>query len=163
MRNPHGSDQSAPTPFLRPVPAFEPPIEATRPPLRLVRAGTDSPRKAPPTACPARPDPVDPAALVGAQHVLRLAVEVQDGRRSPHQLRDLVAPGLMGALVTAARTPIGTRMHTGRLQRVHVQQVNATVAEAFATVFRGPRAHAVAARLELGRHGWRCTALRLGC
>jgi len=126
VRNHHGSDQSAPTPFLRPVPAFEPPIEETRPPLRL-------------------------------------AVEVQDGRRSPHQLRDLVTPGLMGALITAARTPIGTRVHTGRLQRVHVQQVNATVAEAFATVLRGPRAHAVAARLELGRHGWQCTALRLGC
>jgi hypothetical protein len=162
LHRPFLTTKGTPLLLVRPAPELEPPAQEVRRPLRLVPKPPSVHQ--PPTSRPARPlpDPVDPAALVGAQQVLRLALEVQDGRRSPQQLRHLLPPNLVDMVITLARRSVRGSFTPGRLQRVHVQQVTPLVAEAFATVVRGPRVHAVAARLELGAPGWRCTALRLG-
>ncbi|MGZ4517577.1 MAG: Rv3235 family protein, partial [Mycobacteriaceae bacterium] len=95
--------------------------------------------------------------------VFRLTFEVLEGRRGPRQLEQLMAPDLVAKVITLSREYAGNRSRsTARLKRVHVQQVTPRAAEACATVERNDRIHAVAARMEMGRNGWRCTALRIG-
>lgn len=128
---------------------------------RLAPAIAARPPRTPPVH--PRPNPISPAALVRAQQVFRLTFEVLEGRRGPRQLEQLMAPDLVAKVITLSREYAGNRSRTtARLKRVHVQQVTPRAAEACATVERNDRIHAVAARMELGRNGWRCTALRIG-
>lgn len=109
------------------------------------------------------PDQVSPAALVRAQQVFRLTFEVLEGRRGPKQLEHVMAAELVAKVTTMARAYVTQRVRTTtRLHRVHVQQVTPRAAEACVAVEQGARVHAVAARLELEKGGWRCTALRIG-
>ena len=149
-------------PLVRRAPSLEPPTDDRRATLRLLPTGsTPRPREPRPGAVVAT-TPVDPAARVGVVRVLTLALEVQDGRRSPQQLRTLLPAPLVEGVTTRARTAVGHRRQPARLRLVHVQLVTRGVVEAFALVDRGARAHAMAARMELVGHRWRCTALWLG-
>jgi hypothetical protein len=106
------------------------------------------------------PDPMPPrAALVFADAALRRVLEVVDRRRPIAQLRPLVAPALIDAVIALTRAP-----HTAAatLRRVRVRMVDAEAAEVFGTYSRGPRLLAVAARIELHRERWRIVALQLG-
>lgn len=149
-------------PRLRRVPRCEPAHEqaATR---AMVIHGRPAGRTAVTSRVPWRPDPVSPAALVRAQQVFRLTFEVLEGRRGPRQLQEVVSPEVLAKITTLAREDVRRRGRaTARLRRVHVQQITAEAAEACVCVERGNRVHAVAARLELHRTGWRCTAFVLG-
>lgn len=151
-------------PMVRRAPRYEParnnasPWPAARPgsprPPRTVSVRNPVP--------PPRPEPVVPAALVRAQQVFRVTLEVLEGRRGPAQLPALMSPEVVARVTTYARDYTRMRAQsTARLRRVHVQQVTPGVAEACATVERNGRTQAIAARMELGKDGWRCTALRL--
>ncbi len=148
---------------LRRVPACEPPYE--RPAREATTTAPPAPARRPPRTPMARPhpNPIIPAALVRAQHVFRLTIEVLEGRRGPQQLQQLMTPELVAKITTLCREYAGRRTRTtARLSRVHVQQVTPRAAEACVTVTRNQRAHAMAARMELGKQGWQCTALRIG-
>lgn len=150
-------------PLLRRVPCYEPQPE--QPGRRASRVPAfDTPAVSVlAVPQPLRPTPVNPAALVRAQQVFRLTFEVLEGRRGPRQLQQLMAPEVLAKITTLARANVGQRARsTARLHRVHVQQVTPRIAEACVTVDRGARVHAVAARLDLDRGGWRCTALLIG-
>ena len=157
------NNPSAPAaPLLRRVPAYEPaPEHAARRVQALPATRTRFPS---PAARPLpRPNPVAPAALVRAQQVFRLAFEVLEGRRGPHQLQPLMTPDIVAKITTMARVSTGRATpRTARLHRVHVQQITPRAAEACVSVERGGRVRAVAARLELAKDGWRCTALLFG-
>ncbi len=150
-------------PLLRRVPTYEPAPEQSPWPEAVLlapartRSAAASPQHRP------QSDPISPAALVRAQQVFRLTFEVLEGRRGPQQLQQVMAPELVAKVTTLARTYAAQRARpTARLHRVHVQQVTPRAAEACVAVEQGERVHAVAARLELGKRGWRCTALRIG-
>lgn len=149
-------------PLVRRAPSLEPPTDEGRTTLRLLPTGSDPRPRAPELRAMIATTPLDPAARVGVVRVLTLALEVHDGQRSPQQLRTLLPAPLVEGVTTRARTAVGRRRHPARLRLVHVQVVNRGVVEAFALVDRGARAHAVAARMELVGHRWRCTALWLG-
>ncbi len=154
------------------APDLEPPLVLQHPPvLRLLtaprHATADDP--APPTLVTPVPLPtirpvpvVEPAARVGATRVLQLALEVEDGRRSPALLRPLLSPAALDRVIARAQACVRSRPLPGRLHPVHTQAVTDDVVEAFARVSRGPRDHAAVARLERGPAGWICTSLRLG-
>ena len=150
------------SPLLRRVPPCEPAHEhASRQVQSLPATRTSSPSPAARPLPP--PTPVAPAALVRAQQVFRLAFEVLEGRRGPHQLQPLMTPDIVAKITTMARGSAGRRTpRTARLHRVHVQQVTPRAAEACVSVERDGRVRSVAARLELAKDGWRCTALLFG-
>ncbi len=109
-----------------------------------------------------RPLPVvDPAAHVGAARALRMAIEVEEGRRNPAHLLPIMTPLVVAGVQARARRWVRGREHPARLHVVHVQAVDERVVEVFSRVSRGPRDHAVTARLERRAGGWHCTALRL--
>ena len=150
-------------PLLRGVPPYEPAPEQSPPVSAVVVAPARGRRPAAAPRPRPQPDPVSPAALVRAQQVFRLTFEVLEGRRGPQQLQQGMVPELVAMVTTLARTYVAQRARTtARLHRVHVQQVTPRAAEACVAVDRGARVHAVAARMELGKSGWRCTALRIG-
>ena len=162
---------------LLPVPVSEPPYDdelssgavphlslVTAPPspvgplahlpaLRLVE---------PPQAPVPAVDPSGPAVRPLARALVQGLLEVLGGVRPVAQLRRRATPDLyadLEDLVHAQPRPAGTRPSTGAVLSLHVQQPSATVAEVCATVRRGPRAGAVALRLELLDGAWCCTAL----
>ena len=162
---------------LRPVPVSEPPYDdelpdrtgarlalvtalpapvgplAHLPALRLVAPPVPSvPPAAPPT-----PE-VRPVARALVQGLL----EVLAGVRPVTQLRRRTSLHLyadLEELVRAQARPAGARPSTGSVLSLHVQQPSAAVAEVCATVRRGPRAGALALRLELDAGTWCCTAV----
>lgn len=154
------------------APDPEPPLVLDQPPLlRLLAAPpqhsahADPPPAPVPLVAPPTTPPgpvVEPAARVGATRVLQLALEVENGRRSPALLRPLLSPAALDRVIARAQECVRSRPHPGRLHPVHTQAVTPDVVEAFARVSRGPRDHAAVARLERGPTGWICTTLRLG-
>lgn len=122
----------------------------------------------PPAPPPAPvPQDVDPATVAAAHRrlvpMLRLALEVLDGRRSPGHLEACAAPSVRRYWRTAAglrrvRTP-------ARLRRVRVCLPAAGVAEVAAVCEVDGRVAALAARFEQSAGsplGWSWTAARLG-
>ena len=99
------------------------------------------------------------AAVVFADAALRRVLEVIDRRRPVAQLRPLVAPVLIDAVVTLARTP---HTATATLRRVRLRMVDDEAAEVFGSYTRGPRVRAIAARVERHRDRWRIVALQIG-
>jgi hypothetical protein len=167
------------------------PAAWARPPrLRLLRYEPDGPPPPqPPTAPVRRPqvvpaDPVDPADLRRCiERVVRLALEVLDGRRPLAQLAPYLTPSAVRYVraAVAQRPPV---REPARMTSLHVRRPGAGVAEVAAVYRRGPRARALAARFERGLPGagparvphastarsdprtadrpqWRCVVLRL--
>ena len=154
---------AAPSPPVEPAPAFT---------LRRARyepepGEVDSPPLPPMPPLPPVPEDVDPA-VVAATHrrlvpLLRLALEVLDGRRSPDHLEACASPSVRRYWRTAAglrrvRTP-------ARLQRLRVCLPADGVAEVAAVCRIDGRIVALAARFERQAGSpleWSWTAARLG-
>ena len=112
-----------------------------------------------------------PAAIF-AEAALRRVLEVIDRRRSPAQLRPLLAATLVDSVLAANQTTVG-RQAAAVLRRVRLQAVggcgaggDATAAEVFGTYSRGRRLHAIACRVEQLRATdgvrWQVVALHIG-
>jgi Family of unknown function (DUF6459) len=99
------------------------------------------------------------AAVVFADAALRRVLEVVDRRRPVAQLRPLVAPALIDAVVALARP---TRTAAATLRRVRLRMVDDEAGEVFGSYTRGTRVHAIAARIERHRDRWRIVALQIG-
>jgi hypothetical protein len=126
--------------------------------------GGERPASRRPPAPPVRP-PATPAEVADAQRriapVLRLALEVLDGRRPPAHLGEHAAPPVLRYW----RAACGQRRvrSPARLQRMRVCLPAPAVAEVAAVCTIDGRVRALAARFERGRHlRWSCTAVRLG-
>ena len=177
-RRPHLRDaDELPELVLLPVPVSEPPYddelpERTGPRLVLVTAlptpvgplaALPPLRLAAPSVALAPPvDPTVPAVRPGARALVQGLLEVLGGVRPVTQLRRRTSPDLyadLEELVQAQPRPGGPRPSTGAVLSLHVQHSGPTVAEVCTTVRRGPRAGALALRLELLDGAWRCTAL----
>ena len=107
------------------------------------------------------PEPqLQPGAAQFADMALRRVLEVVDRRRPPSQLKSLMSPLLVDAVVasTASR-----QLTTASLRRVGLRPA-ATLesAELFATYTRGARVRAIAGRIELRSGRWQLTALQMG-
>lgn len=134
------------------------------------------PAEQPPAPQPARdPDPgqAPPPGLRGARvevsTVLRMILEVLDGRRASAQLSSRLSPPVLrylGALAGRLDAPTGQRARSGRrppaLRSLRLSQPAAEIAEASAVWRYNGRHRALAARFEWSTDHWHCTALRLG-
>ncbi|GAB4583614.1 hypothetical protein Ntsu_14460 [Nocardia sp. IFM 10818] len=95
--------------------------------------------------------------------MVRVALEVLDGRRSVAQLRPLA----VSAVVEAVRTVVNGRLVPGLelgvavLTRVDVIMSGPAAAEVCAGYDRGARHFALAAHIVRGPSGWRLTAFRV--
>lgn len=103
----------------------------------------------------------------GAEHAMRLLLEVLDRRRPAEKLGTMFAAGVIESVRTIVRTsPPGSRLGPATLRRLHVTRATSRSAEVFGTYQRGSRVFAIAARLDYrsGRkgHGWTVTSLRVG-
>ncbi|MET4048608.1 hypothetical protein BJD99_07760 [Rhodococcus sp. 1163] len=102
----------------------------------------------------------------GAEHALRLILEILDRRRTTARLGALFTPTVVESLKTLVNSqPPGQSLGAASLRRVHVSRCAKNSAEVFGTYARGPRIFAVAARLEYrktARHsGWTVTSVRI--
>lgn len=142
------------------------------PRLRLIRYEPDPGE--PPPAGPPRPTPLvappvwepeetERAARPAAARVLRLALEVLDGRRPASQLAAHLEPRALRywrAALPASRPAVPSR-----LLRLVLCVPATGVAEVAAVCRIGGRVRALAARFEQAgadRTRWRCTVVRLG-
>ncbi|GAB2911786.1 Rv3235 family protein [Rhodococcus aerolatus] len=156
---------------VRPVPRYEPEPDGPTT-ARLARhlvavpgppgagAATDRTTTATPPAGPLHGDRADPATRDAAAALLRTVLEVLDRRRPAAHLAGVLAPALhqrVAASMVAA--------HRGRppaqLRSVRAQRSGPGAAEVSARLQRGPRSHALAARVELVGGRWVATALRI--
>lgn len=99
-----------------------------------------------------------------AEAALRAVLEAVDRRRQPGQLRALLAGRLLDA-VDALRHRVDAGAETAVLRRVRLQAVDPaeTAFEVAASYARGPRVHAIAARIgPAPGTRWRVTALHIG-
>lgn len=101
-----------------------------------------------------------------ADAALRRVLEVIDRRRPVAQLNGLLAPGLVDSVLCANRRS-AKPSDVAVLRRVRLQQAGPTAAEVFGSYSRGPRMHAIACRIEAGRHldgagRWQVVALHIG-
>jgi Family of unknown function (DUF6459) len=152
-----------------------PAITATRPRLRRVcfEPGSGGSRPAPPQAPhPVEPvEPVEPVdtgvadrermdAHAAVARILRLALEVLDGRRPPAQLEAHFGR----AALRYWRVKVEQRRprSPARLGRIHLCLPAPGTAEAAAACFVDGRVRALAARFDRTGGRWRCTAVRLG-
>lgn len=105
-----------------------------------------------------------------AEAALRQVIEVIDRRRPMAQLRPLMTPALVEHIFASAGD---TRRGSATMIRVRVRSVDpgldeqgrpgdVRAAEVFASFTRARRVHAVAARIERFRDGWRIVALQIG-
>ena len=101
------------------------------------------------------------AARRRGEIVVRIALEVLDGRRPAAHLAPYAVPGVLRYVV--AGVPGHTREDGAPTMRsLHCTPVGRAAAEVTALCRFGPRFRALAARLDLTPTGdWRCTALRV--
>lgn len=105
--------------------------------------------------------PIQPP-LEFAQHSMRTALEVVDGRRPATALRRLATPSVVAAVTTLARTSDAERrLGPAVLVRLNIAVVAPGAVEVFGGYERGPRRFALAGRLGCVRGRWRVAALRL--
>ena len=95
------------------------------------------------------------------EQVLRLAMEVVDGRRPAAQLRPVADARALEAIRTMVGRGPGRELGAAAGIRMHRPHADDLGAELFATYRRGPRYFALAARVERVSDGWRLTAFRL--
>ena len=126
------------SPLLRPLARYEPPTgsgEAEPVPFMV-----PAPRECP--SPPETPSGVNPHRLIS------VVLEVLDGRRPVTQLSGLLADRALRAV------RLRVRPHTTTLRRVHTYCPTTRAVEIAATVSRGTRVLAVAARAELHGQAW---------
>lgn len=144
------------------------PDVAQQPRLRRVTCAPGPrprPTTAPPRSRPVEPPPPSRAAREfveahrAVSRILRLALEVLDGRRPPVQLAPHLtdAPSGYWRALTARRIPRAP----ARIGRLRLCLPRFGVAEVAAACHVDGRVHALAARFERAATGWRCTELRL--
>jgi hypothetical protein len=151
--------------LVLPLPCYEP--DGPPPPLELPLQPTRLPEQ---PSVPAMRTLSEAAARAGAHVMLRLMLEVLDGRRPVGHL----AAGVTGPVRRYVVAAVGSvqRARSGRrptpaarLRSLRVSQPCDDVAEVSAVCHLRGRIRAVAARFELDDAaplGWRCTAVRLG-
>jgi Family of unknown function (DUF6459) len=130
-------------------------------PLRSLPALRLVPPLAAPVPSAPRTAPL-PAVRPVAHTLVQGLLEVLAGVRPVTQLRRRTSPPLyedLEARVLALPRATGRRPPTGAVQSLHVQQVTAGVVEVCATVRQGPRAAALALRMEHVDGAWCCTSL----
>ena len=121
----------------------------------------------PPRRRPGRCEPAPPrSAVMFAETALRQLLEVIDRRRPVAQLRPLMTPVLVERMIARAAA---TRNGSTSMLRVRTRAVDTTgrydevgAAEVFGSFHRAGRVHAIAARIERHRDGWRIVALQIG-
>jgi hypothetical protein len=158
-----------PRSFTSPIIDCEPPLVGTAgicPPPTSAALHRHTPRRlrSIPDA-PARESPPPRAAAVFADAALRRVLEVADRRRPVAQLRPLLAPTLIDAVVAMTRTTPSDGaavLRRVRLRTAGTADGEATAAEVFATYTRGHRVRAVACRIEVVGGRWLVTALQIG-
>lgn len=169
-----------PASFTSPVIDCEPPPEPIQPVTTAASAATRNRTCPPPSAADLRRGSgrpgLRPAQAIGcepppsreaaafADAALRRVLEVIDRRRPVGQLRPLVGPTLVDAIVALAQTP---RSAAATLRRVRLRPVDRDgghpqAAEVFATYTRDRRTHAIAARVENVEGRWQLVALQIG-
>jgi hypothetical protein len=156
------------SPFTSPIIDYEPPLigaaAACSPPTPAA-LHRHTPRRLRAVPVPAH-DSVPPrAAAVFADTALRRVLEVADRRRPIAQLRPLLAPTLIDAVVAMTRaTPTGGAavLRRIRLRTAGSADGEATAAEVFGTYTRGDRVRAIAGRIEIVGGRWLVTALQIG-
>ncbi|MDP9239311.1 MAG: Rv3235 family protein [Actinomycetota bacterium] len=153
---------------LRPVPAYEPPLDdEPSPRLRLV---TGDPLPFDPTATMLAVDRFDrlptprsilPDPRACAARLVVATMEVLSGRRPVQQLMPWTDEAVYAQLsrTVRARRRIGG---PGTLRSLRISEPAPGVAEVCAVVGSAQRSRAVAARLEGADGRWRCTALQIG-
>jgi hypothetical protein len=160
----------APAPsFTSPIIDYEPPLVGTVavcPPPTPAALHRHTPRRLRPVpAPPARESPPPRAAAVFADTALRRVLEVVDRRRPIVQLRPLLAPTLIDAVVAMTRTTSSDGaavLRRVRLRTAVTADGEATAAEVFASYTRGRRVRAIAGRIEVVGGRWLVTALQIG-
>lgn len=122
----------------------------------------DPPPPAPPAAVPGEAGPAPAEVHRSVVPVLRLALEVLDGRRPSRHL----APHVDAPVLRYWRAAAQQRRPRGpaRFARIRLCLPRSGVAEVAAACEIDGRVRALAARFEraAGAPGWRCTVLRLG-
>lgn len=167
---PTPGETSSTGPLVTPVAEYEPPSFGGPPPLPTLTGLSPTPpprRRATPCALPRNASSDEGqtrAAAAFADAALRRVLEVIDRRRTPAQVRPILAAGLADSLLPATRAQNTTG--AARLRRVRAQPVSAGGAEVAASYTRGDRVHAIACRVEqvTGAAGprWQMVALHLG-
>ena len=110
-------------------------------------------------------------AAIFADAALRRVLEVIDRRRPAAQLRSVLAPGLVDAVLSVCRSTDG-RPGAAVLRKMRLQPAMGpamggapeSAAEVFGTFSRGERIHAIACRVEQlpGSGRWLVVALHIG-
>jgi hypothetical protein len=148
--------------FVSPVIDYEPPPVGAAPcrSKPALRRRPPRPLRAPIQAVSCESSPPR-EAVVFADAALRRVLEVIDRRRPVTQLRPVLAPALIDSVTALTRSPHATG---ARLRRVRVRMVDSETSEAevFGTYTRGPRVHAIAARIVRCGDRWRLDALQVG-
>lgn len=151
---------------VRPLPPTEP--GAGDVPHTAVTRGVPPPRPGPEQTVPV-------PARRAAHALVRMALEVVDRHRPPHQTRGAYPPHLVEMLRSLARHGVpGQDLGRARIHRLHINPAGAPPAdedadgppgevdyEVCATYARGPRLFALAARIRVTPTTASCTALRL--
>ena len=101
-------------------------------------------------------------AVVFADAALRRLLEVIDRRRPVAQLAPLLAPALIDTVIASTRSSHSASARLSRIRLRPVECARDTHAEVFGTYTRGPRVHAIAARIALSGGRWRIVALQVG-
>jgi len=92
--------------------------------------------------------------------LLRGMLEALDGRRPVEQLRPRLTEHCYRTLVRRLWPEVQSERRIGRsLRRVHTCRPARGVIEACATIQRGGRVEAIAARIEADLRGWKCTTV----
>ena len=170
------SPVTSPVASLAPAASFTSPIIDYEPPLVGVAVACSPPTPAALhrhttrrlRAVPVAPahDAVPPrAAAIFADTALRRVLEVADRRRPIAQLRPLLAPTLIDAVVAMTRTTPtdgAAVLRRVRLRTAATADGEATAAEVFGTYTRGRRVRAIAGRIEIVAGRWLVTALQIG-
>lgn len=151
--------------LVRPLPCYEP--DGPAPPLELPLQPAGRPE---PPPVPAMRTLSEAAARAGAHVMLRLMLEVLDGRRPvAHVAAGATGPVLRYVVAAAGsvhRSTSGRRSTpAARVRSLRVSQPCEDVAEVSAVCQLRGRIRALAARFELDDGAplaWRCTAIRLG-
>lgn len=159
------------------MPTVAPVIDCEPPPIGMGACAPPSPKslhRSPsggPTAgsrtahlrrvMPVPPEPVPSRdAVVFADAALRRVLEVIDRRRPLAQLRPLLTPALIEAVLAMTRHPHAA---VATLRRVRLRVVDdGADAEVFGTYSRGQRIRAIAARIAFDGQRWRVVALQIG-
>jgi len=157
---------------VRPAPHREPPFDdEVRVEQRVGRLDRPLPFDAPARTLrsvppPARLERALPDPVVWGRRLLIGVIESAGGHRPLQQLSSLLSPGVARGLGCEFERAAAERrrhwLHGAAVRSVHAFEPAEGVAELCATLTIGPRARAVAIRLEECRGRWRCVLIQVG-